>query len=239
MIDKIKQFETERDDRIKKNGKDEKLKLLADKWVEESMMKNYVYNFSWLGRPIIQCPQDILALQEIIWDVKPDIIIETGIAHGGSLIFSATMLTLLEISGKITNGQVLGIDIDIREHNKKAINTHPMSKKITMFQGSSLDKNIIKKVYDFANKGKKMSESAKRKMRDAWIERRKRGVSEETRKKLSKAFSGKNHPLYGLKGKSNPNFGRKNSIETKRKMSLSAKLSWTPERIASVSKNKI
>ena len=156
MIDKIKQFETERDDRIKKNGKDEKLKLLADKWVEESMMKNYVYNFSWLGRPIIQCPQDILALQEIIWDVKPDIIIETGIAHGGSLIFSATMLTLLEISGKITNGQVLGIDIDIREHNKKAINTHPMSKKITMFQGSSLDKNIIKKVYDFANKGKKI-----------------------------------------------------------------------------------
>ena len=156
MIDKIKQFETEKKDRIKQNGNDKKLKLLADKWIEESLMKKYVYNFSWLGRPIIQYPQDILALQEIIWDVKPDMIIETGIAHGGSLIFSATILSLLEISGEIKNGQVLGIDIDIREHNKKEINAHPMSKKITMFQGSSLDKNTIKKVYDFANKGKKI-----------------------------------------------------------------------------------
>ncbi len=156
MIDKIKQFEIERNERIKKNGNDKKLKLLAEKWIEESMMKNYVYNFSWLGRPIIQCPQDIVALQEIIWNVKPDLIIETGIAHGGSLIFSATMLSLLEICGEIKNGKVLGIDIDIREHNKKAINSHPMSKKITMFQGSSLDKKIIKNVYDFAKKGKKI-----------------------------------------------------------------------------------
>ena len=156
MIDKIKQFEIERKERIKKNGNDKNLKLLAEKWIEESTIKNYVYNFSWLGRPIIQCPQDIVALQEIIWNVKPDLIIETGIAHGGSLIFSATMLSLLEICGEIKNGKVLGIDIDIREHNKKAINSHPMSKKITMFQGSSLDKKIIKNVYDFANKGKKI-----------------------------------------------------------------------------------
>jgi cephalosporin hydroxylase len=155
-MDKIKQFERERKDRIKRNGDDKKLKSFADKWTQESMMKDYVYNFSWLGRPIIQSPQDIMALQEIIWDVKPDMIIETGIAHGGSLIFSASMLSLLEICGEIENGQVLGIDIDIREHNKKVIDDHPMSKKITMFQGSSLDKKIIEKVHSFAKKGKKI-----------------------------------------------------------------------------------
>ena len=155
-MDKIKQFEREREDRIKRNGDDKKLKSFADKWTQESMMKNYVYNFSWLGRPIIQSPQDIMALQEIIWNVKPDMIIETGIAHGGSLIFSASMLTLLEICGEIENGQVLGIDIDIREHNKIVIDAHPMSKKITMFQGSSLDKKIIERVNVFAKKGKKI-----------------------------------------------------------------------------------
>ena len=155
-MDKIKQFERERKDRIKRNGDDKKLKSFADKWTQESMMKNYVYNFSWLGRPIIQSPQDIMALQEIIWDVKPDMIIETGIAHGGSLIFSASMLALLEICGEIENGQVLGIDIDIREHNKQAIDAHPMSKKITMFQGSSLDKKIIEKVQNYAKKSKKI-----------------------------------------------------------------------------------
>ena len=153
-MDKIKQFEQEREDRLKKNGEDTKLRRLADQWLHESITNHYVYNFSWLGRPIIQSPQDIMAMQEIIWDVKPDMIIETGIAHGGSLILSASMLTLLEACGEIENGQVLGIDIDIREHNKEAIEAHVMSKKITMFEGSSLDKEIIKKVYDFANKGK-------------------------------------------------------------------------------------
>ena len=155
-MSKIKQFEKEREDRIKRNSVDKKLKSSADQWLHESMTKDYVYNFSWLGRPIIQSPQDIIALQEIIWDVKPDMIIETGIAHGGSLIFSASMLTLLEKCGQIKNGKVLGIDIDIRKHNKKAIDAHPMSKKITMFQGSSLDKKIIEKVYNYAKKGKKI-----------------------------------------------------------------------------------
>lgn len=88
-----------------------------------------------------------------------------------------------------------------------------------------------------ANKGKKMSESARKKMRLAWIERRKRGVSEETKRKLSKAFSGKNHSQYGLKGKLNPNYGRKNTDETKRKMSISAKLSWTSDRKNKIKKN--
>jgi cephalosporin hydroxylase len=156
MTDRIKQFEREKSERIKKNGTDKKLKYFANKWSQESLIKKYVYNFAWLGRPIIQCPQDIVAMQEIIWSVKPDIIIETGIAHGGSLIFNASMLTLLEICGEIKKGQVLGIDIDIREHNKLAIKSHPMNKKITMLQGSSLDKKIIDKVYNFANKGKKI-----------------------------------------------------------------------------------
>lgn len=155
-MDAIQQFEKERAERIEKNGNDEELKSLAGQWLQESMMKQYVYNFSWLGRPIIQSPQDMIALQEIIWDVKPDMIIETGIAHGGSLIFSASMLTLLEVCGEIENGQILGIDIDIREHNKKAIEAHPMSKKITMFQGSSIDDEMIARVHEFAKQGKKI-----------------------------------------------------------------------------------
>lgn len=155
-MDKIKQFEKERHDRILKNADDKKLKFFANQWLNESMIKQYVYNFSWLGRPIIQSPQDIMALQEIIWDVKPDMIIETGIAHGGSLIFSASMLTLLEACGEIENGQVLGIDIDIREHNKKAIEVHSMNKKIKMLQGSSLDKMILQKVNDLAKNAKKI-----------------------------------------------------------------------------------
>ncbi len=152
----IQQFEKEREERIKRNENDQKLKCLAGQWLQESMMKQYVYNFSWLGRPIIQSPQDMIALQEIIWEVKPDMIIETGIAHGGSLIFSASMLTLLEACGEIEDGKVLGIDIDIREHNKKAIEAHPMSKKITMFQGSSIDEEMIQKVHEFAKSGKRI-----------------------------------------------------------------------------------
>ena len=155
-MNKIKQFEKELEHRLKKNSQDKKLKSLAHKWIYESVTKQYVYNFSWLGRPIIQSPQDIVGLQEVIWSVKPDIIIETGIAHGGSLILSASLLALLEICGEIEKGQVLGIDIDIREHNKKAIKAHPLSKKITMLQGSSLDSKIISKVSDFTKKGKKV-----------------------------------------------------------------------------------
>jgi len=105
----------------------------------------YSYNFSWLGRPIIQLPQDIIAMQEIICYVKPDLIIETGIAHGGSLIFYASIIEM--ISG---DGHVLGIDIDIREHNRKEIEKHSMYKRITMIEGSSIDEKIVKKVYDFA-----------------------------------------------------------------------------------------
>lgn len=139
-------------------GENKKLKDSSLKWMLDAGSNggNYTYNFSWLGRPIIQYPQDMIALQEIIWEVKPDMIIETGIAHGGSLIFSASMLTLLEACGEIEKGRVLGIDIDIREHNKKAIESHPLSKKITMYQGSSINESIIEKVHTFAQKGKRI-----------------------------------------------------------------------------------
>lgn len=129
---------------------------LGVEFINKTSDTKYAYNFSWLGRPIIQFPQDMIALQEIIWEVKPDMIIETGIAHGGSLIFSASMITLLEACGEIENGKVLGIDIDIREHNKKAIEAHPMNKKITMFQGSSINEEMIKKVHEFAKSGKRI-----------------------------------------------------------------------------------
>jgi len=109
----------------------------------------YSYNFSWLGRPIIQLPQDIIAMQEIICHIKPDLIIETGIAHGGSLIFYASILEM--ING---DGHVLGIDIDIRKHNKEEIEKHPLFKRITMIEGSSVDEKIVRYVYNFA-KGKK------------------------------------------------------------------------------------
>lgn len=116
---------------------------------DETIAAKYSYNFSWLGRPIIQYPQDIMAMQELIWQVKPDLIIETGIAHGGSLIFYASMLELLG-----GDGELIGIDLDIREHNRIEIEKHPMYKRIEMLEGSSTDPEIIDSVKELA-KGKK------------------------------------------------------------------------------------
>ncbi|MGC8603010.1 MAG: cephalosporin hydroxylase family protein [Desulfomonilaceae bacterium] len=114
-----------------------------------SIRHKYSYNFAWLGRPIIQYPQDIIAMQEIIFEVKPDLIIETGIAHGGSLIFYASMLELVAACGG-PDGVVLGIDIDIRAHNRKAIEEHPMFKRISMIEGSSIAPEIITQVNEKA-----------------------------------------------------------------------------------------
>ena len=111
---------------------------------------NYVYNFFWLGVPIIQIPQDLQAMQEIIWEAKPDLIIECGIAWGGTLIHSASMLAILEACGSIVNGHVLGIDIDIRPHNRASILAHPLSKKISMIEGSSIDISVIEQVVSFS-----------------------------------------------------------------------------------------
>ena len=116
------------DARIEDIARNEKLKDSAQVFMQESVEPKYSYNVSWMGRPIIQYPQDMVAMQELIWAIKPDLIIETGIAHGGSLIFFASMLELITSCGG-EKGEVLGIDIDIREHNRKAIEEHPMFKK--------------------------------------------------------------------------------------------------------------
>ncbi len=134
---------------------------LSNVWVRESIRHKYAYGFTWLGRPIMQIPQDIYAIQEIIWEVQPDLIIETGIAHGGSLILSASLLALLDFCnmGKIpakSNRCVIGIDIEIRPHNRKAIQAHPLSKYIEMYEGSSISPEIVKKVKERAKDFKKI-----------------------------------------------------------------------------------
>jgi cephalosporin hydroxylase len=148
MSDPVQVFIEERKQRILQNGMNKTLKKAANEFNVESNKSQYSYNFSWMGRPIIQYPQDMIAMQEIIWEVKPDLIIETGIAHGGSLIYYASLLEL------IGEGEVLGIDIDIREHNRKEIESHPMYKRIKMLQGSSISNEIIDQVKNFAE-GKK------------------------------------------------------------------------------------
>ena len=142
----MKEFEQEVRDRIENNGQDEELVTSARAFMKASTLPKYSYNFSWLGRPIIQYPQDIVAMQEIIWSVQPDLIIETGIAHGGSLIFSASMLELNAACGGPPDAEVLGVDIDIRAHNRVAIEAHPMFKRITMIEGSSIAPEIIAQV---------------------------------------------------------------------------------------------
>ena len=140
----VQEFIDERHHRITSNNSNSRLRQAADAFNVESNKAQYSYNFSWMGRPIIQYPQDMIAMQEIIWNVQPDLIIETGIAHGGSLIYYAS---LLELIGK---GEVLGIDIDIREHNRKEIESHPMIKRIKMLQGSSVDGALVREVEKYA-----------------------------------------------------------------------------------------
>jgi cephalosporin hydroxylase len=149
-------FQQEMAKRIAAIPSDRQLCESAAAFLCASTMPKYSYNFSWQGRPIIQYPQDMVAMQELIWSIKPDLIIETGIAHGGSLIFSASMLALLDMCDAIETGEkidptisqrkVLGIDIDIRAHNRVAIEVHPMASRIQMIQGSSIAPEIIQQV---------------------------------------------------------------------------------------------
>lgn len=139
-------FEQEVAERVEANGRNQPLTDSARAFTIASAAAKYSYNFSWLGRPIIQYPQDIVAMQELIWQVQPDLIIETGIAHGGSLIFSASMLELNAACGGPADALVVGVDIDIRPHNRAAVEAHPMFKRITMMQGSSIDAEVIAQV---------------------------------------------------------------------------------------------
>ncbi len=147
--DPINQFYLDAIERSSSYKNNNRLQQAWQNFHKEIVKAKYAYNFFWLGVPIIQMPQDLQAFQEIIWEVKPDLIIETGIAFGGSLLFSASMLAILEVCGEIDKGDVLGVDIEIRPHNKKNILNHPLSKKITMIEGSSIDKEVIEKVIDF------------------------------------------------------------------------------------------
>ena len=113
---------------------------ISRQWVRVGWNQKYQYTFSWMGRPVIQLPEDMIRVQEAIYQVKPDVIIETGIAHGGSLIFYASLCKAME------QGRIIGIDIDIRAHNRKAIEAHELSNYITMFEGSSIDENLVSKV---------------------------------------------------------------------------------------------
>ena len=155
-------FQTQQEKRVRANARDETLLPAAEAFMPASVSAMYSYNFSALGRPIIQYPQDMIALQELIWRIRPDLIIETGIAHGGSLVLSASMLALLDycdavqsnqvLDPKATNRRVLGIDIDIRAHNRAAIEAHPMAHRIDMLQGSSTAQEVIAEVHERAER---------------------------------------------------------------------------------------
>jgi cephalosporin hydroxylase len=154
------QFTLERLQRLEEYSEDARLKSLAHDWVFHSMQQKYLYNFDWLGRPIIQYPEDMVAIQELIWKVKPTLVIETGIAHGGSLVLSASMLAMLDYCEAAELGKtldprkslrrVVGIDIDIRSHNRLAIEAHPLSGLISMVEGSSVDRGVIDEVHRLA-----------------------------------------------------------------------------------------
>ncbi|GEK48178.1 cephalosporin hydroxylase [Bisbaumannia pacifica] len=156
MVDPIAGFEEERRHQVSGYSDDASWKMLSHQWLERAFQQRYMYNFNWLGRPIIQTPTDIVAVQELIWEVNPDVVVETGIAHGGSLMLSASMLALLDYREAIDNGtlldpndpkrRVIGIDIDIRRHNLDAIRSHPMSNRIDMIEGSSIDAEVIGRV---------------------------------------------------------------------------------------------
>ena len=138
-------FKAERKAAREKMARDTRLRSLTRQWFLQSCRHAYSYNFSWLGRPIVQFPQDIVAMQEIIWRVRPDLIVETGIAHGGSLVFYASMLELIG-----ADGRALGVDVDIRAHNRGEIEKHALAKRITMIQGSSTDDATVRQVYQHA-----------------------------------------------------------------------------------------
>ncbi|MEZ0577923.1 cephalosporin hydroxylase family protein [Nocardioides sp. MH1] len=158
--DPIAQFEGERRDFVNGYPGDAEWQKQSIDWVTRAFSQKYMYNFDWLGRPVIQFPADMVAYQEVVWAVKPDLIIETGIAHGGSLVLSASLLAMLDYADAVAEGttldpanpkrKVLGVDIDIRDHNRKLIEEHPMSSRIDMLQGSSVTDEMAAQVAEHA-----------------------------------------------------------------------------------------
>jgi cephalosporin hydroxylase len=148
-MDLRKEFERESQEQIERMGLDGELAALTRAWLEKSLHHRYSYHFTWMGRPIIQYPQDMVAMQEILWRVKPDLVVETGIAHGGSIVFYASILEL------IGHGSVLGIDVDIRPHNRSALESHPMKRRYELIEGSSIDARVLERVRSAA-RGKRV-----------------------------------------------------------------------------------
>jgi cephalosporin hydroxylase len=146
-----KQFNEHNQTVISRMGCDQEMRDLTHQWFQKVATLEYSYHFSWLGLPIIQFPQDVLAIQELVWNAKPDLIVETGVARGGSLILYASLLELLG-----NDGQVIGIDIDIREHNREAIEQHSMSRRIKLLEGSSVSDEIVDEVFRHAESAKRV-----------------------------------------------------------------------------------
>lgn len=147
----IEKFNAEKSDNIKNLSNDLQMTKLGHDFIYETSKYKYSYNFTWMGRPIIAFPQDMMAMQEIIWEVKPDLIIEAGVAHGGSIVYYASLLELIG-----NEGLVIGIDIDIRQHNRELIEAHPMFHRIKLIEGSSISKDVFNQVKEIADTRKKI-----------------------------------------------------------------------------------
>jgi cephalosporin hydroxylase len=164
MFEAVAQFEAEKRASIASYDRDAEWQELSSRWMERAFRQRYMYNFLWMDRPIIQIPTDMVAIQELIWSVKPDLIIETGIAHGGSLVFSASILALLELDDALREGRVVdparpkrivaGIELELREHNRAALEAHPMRPRIRLLEGSSLDEKIIGQASELAREAR-------------------------------------------------------------------------------------
>jgi len=148
MTDKI--FAQQRRDLVSGMASDAELGDLTSRWLGRAQELGYSYNFDWLGLPIIQYPQDVLAMQELVWSIRPDLIVETGIARGGSAIFYSSLLELSAMCGGPRDARVVAVDIDIRAPNRAAIEAHPLSHRLTMIEGSSIDPAIVGQVRDLA-----------------------------------------------------------------------------------------
>jgi len=139
--------ETEAETRVFELYSKEAFELISQQWLKVGWNQKYPYTFSWLGRPIVQLPEDMIRVQEVIYRVRPDVIIETGVAHGGSLIYYASLCKVME------RGRVIGVDIEIRLHNRRAIEAHEMSEMITLIEGSSTSAEIVQQVHSLVEAG--------------------------------------------------------------------------------------
>ncbi len=150
MTTEHEQFKNECEQNAKSMAKDPNLAKTTKEWINQANAFKYSYNFEWCDRPIIQYPQDILALQELVWRVKPDLIVETGVAHGGSVVLNSSLLALLDLAEKIPRNdskrKVIAIDIDIRTHNKTALDAHPFNDYFELIESSSTDTSVVEYV---------------------------------------------------------------------------------------------